>query len=39
MSGFTQWCWPDGKSLIEQDNLLLEGFQIIKSEAEAELNG
>jgi len=37
MSGFQQWCWPDGLSYLEQENLVSEAFQIMKAEAEKEL--
>lgn len=30
--GIMQYTWPDGKSVLEQSNLLVEVFTLIKSE-------
>jgi hypothetical protein len=30
--GFTQWCWPDGKSLFEQPYYVIEIFSIINEQ-------
>ena len=31
---FNQWTWPDSKSFLEQEFILTQVFQIIKSELE-----
>lgn len=37
-TGFSQWCWPDGGSLMSQDNILVEVFTLIKSESEVQIS-
>jgi len=37
-AGFIQWCWPDGNSYLEQDNVLVEMFSLMKSESETQIS-
>lgn len=37
-SGFSQWCWPDGRSLLDQSQITMTVFDIIKSEAMKQVN-
>jgi len=30
-NGFLQWCWPNGKSGLEQKNILVNVFDIIEA--------
>ena len=30
---FNQWCWPDGKSYLEQPQIQVSMFELFKSEA------
>ncbi len=36
--GLTRVAWPDGRTYLEQDNILIELFDIIKDEAILRLN-
>ena len=31
-SSLVQWCWPDGKSFLKQEQITIDAFGIIQSE-------
>lgn len=33
-----QWCWPDGESSLSQPQFVLELFQLMKQEAQKQIN-
>ena len=35
---FVQWCWPDGKSGLDQKQYVIEFFKIMYNEAQKQLN-
>lgn len=35
---YKQWCWPDGKSWMEQEVLVSDMFVIMREESERALN-
>lgn len=34
-SGWRQWCWPDGRSLLEQPQPRVQALSLIRNEANA----
>ena len=36
--GLVQWCWPDGKSGLEQKNYVVELFKVMFHEAQKQIN-
>ncbi len=32
MTGYEQFCWPDGKSFLEQSQITVQVFDLIKRE-------